>query len=144
MQKKVTIDAEKILLVKIDEKAFAFNSQSLKKPDGFSLRIGHRLMYNLEDKMLKIKLICTLYSKEKEVLASLETAYHFHIINLEDFYELTEENKPIFNGVIIGTILGIAISTARGILFEKLSNNGIKDIILPVVSPQKILVNQES
>lgn len=135
------MDAEKILLVEIEEKAFEFDSQSLKRSTDFSLCIGHKLMHNLEDKMLKLKLVCTIHSKEKEMLVSLESAYHFHIINMEDFYELDEENKPTFDGTLIATILGIAISTVRGILFEKLSINGIKNIILPVVSPQKILLN---
>lgn len=143
MQKKVTIEAEKILLVKIEELSFDFNSQSLKNTSSFGLRVGHKLMHNLEDKMLKLELICTVHSEEKETLVSLETAFHFHILNLEDFYELNKTKHPVFNGMLIATILGIALSTARGILFEKLSINGIKDIVLPVVSPQKLLIKKD-
>ncbi len=143
MQKKAIIDAEKIQLLKIEEISFDFNSQSLKTRSNFGLSIGHTLMYNLEDKMLKLELRFIIHSEEDEVLVSLETAYHFFIDNLDDFYELNEDNKPIFNQLIIATILGIAISTSRGILFEKLSLNGVGNIILPVVSPQKILANQK-
>jgi prolyl-tRNA synthetase len=39
----------------------------------------------------------------------------------------------------IATLIGLCFSTARGIIFEKLNNSGIPNILLPVVSPQEML-----
>jgi len=62
---------------------------------------------------------------------------------MENFYQLKEGDKPTFSDPMLITLLGIGLSTARGILFEKLENNGIKNIIIPVFSPQKLLVKSQ-
>ena len=69
----------------------------------------------------------------------MRLAFHFKIENLNNFYQKDENDMPVFNGNFVATLLGISISTARGILFEKLSGNGINNIIIPVMSPQKLL-----
>ena len=40
---------------------------------------------------------------------------------------------------MIATLLGISLSTARGIIYEKLESNGIPNVIIPVVSPQLMM-----
>ncbi len=49
------------------------------------------------------------------------------------------DDKPIFNGLFISTLLGISLSISRGIIFEQFGRKGISNVLLPVVSPQKIL-----
>ena len=46
---------------------------------------------------------------------------------------------PVFNGLFISTLTGISFSTARGIIFERLSKTNMRNVILPVVSPSKLL-----
>ena len=53
------------------------------------------------------------------------------------------DNSPIFTGVLIATLLGVSFSTARGIIFERLSNTNMQGMILPVVAPQKMLSLQK-
>ena len=54
----------------------------------------------------------------------------------------TKKTKIEVNVLIskVATLLGISLSTSRGVIFERLGKEGIADIILPVVSPQKMLV----
>ena len=40
------------------------------------------------------------------------------------------------------TLLGLSFSTARGIIFEKLATNNLKDIILPVIDPNILLQSE--
>ena len=65
--------------------------------------------------------------------------FHFEIKNLSNFYKLKEDEQPLFSGVLIATLLGLSFSTARGIIFEKLATTNLKDIILPVIDPNKLL-----
>ena len=69
--------------------------------------------------------------------------FHFKIEELHQYYELKNNDMPIFTGILIATLLGISFSTARGIIFERLSNTNIQGMILPVVSPQKMLSLQK-
>lgn len=143
MDNKPTIQADKIHLFHMDIREFNINTQAFKIAKEHNLNIGHRLMHNLEDKRLKLDMSCSFRNHSEEQLLQLDIDYHFHIENLEDFYTTNEDGLPKFSVAIIATILGIALSTTRGVLFEKLANQGINNIIIPVVSPMKMLANQQ-
>lgn len=141
MENKPKIDADLIHLFHLEIREFNINTQAFKNTADHKLNIAHRLMHNLEDKRLKLDLICSFRNHSEEQLLQLDMDYHFHIENLEDFYTINEKGMPKFSATIIATLLGIALSTTRGILFEKLANQGIHNIIIPVVSPMKMLAN---
>lgn len=138
MEKQPKIIAEEIHLLKIDVVAHTIDVTAFKEAKSPQFGIAHKLMHNLKDEMLKIELIFSFKNKKGEPLMHLQIDYHFKIEKMAQFYTLKEE-QPTFFGPLIATILGIAISTSRGILFEKLENNNIHNIIVPVISPQKIL-----
>jgi hypothetical protein len=77
-------------------------------------------------------------SKNKEVLF-LQTDYHYQIDDINNLYEINDKHIPVFFASLVVTLLGISLSTSRGILFEKLNSCGIHNAVIPVVSPVKLL-----
>lgn len=138
MEKPPIIVPEEIHLLKIDVVENILDVNAFKQTKAPLLKIAHKRMYNLKDQRIKIELQFSFKNQNDEQLMLLQTEYHFRVENMQQFYELKDEH-PVFFAPLLATVLGIAISTTRGILFEKLENNGIHNIIIPVISPQKIL-----
>jgi hypothetical protein len=139
MEKTPQIIAEEIHLLKIDVVQNRIDASSFKKVAKPTLGIGHKLMHNLKDERVKFELVFSFKDSKENELLFVQIDFHFHIEKMNQFYQLKEENKPIFSALMIATLLGISLSTARGIIFEKLESNGISNVIIPVVSPQKLL-----
>ncbi len=106
--------------------------------------VAHTVMHNLKEEKVKLNLKINLETckgdNKKCPFAHFNIDFHYQIKNLENFYTLNNNQQPTFNALLIVTLLGISFSTARGIIYEKLTANSIKNIILPVVSPQKLLI----
>lgn len=117
---------------KLDVKAF-------KEEKQHQLNVGHKLAHNLEDERLKLEFVFSFNNNARENLLFFKIDFHFHIAHLNNFYTLKEQNHPVFSGHFVATLIGICFSTARGIILEKLNNAGIKNILLPIVSPQEML-----
>lgn len=117
---------------KLDVKAFNEEKQH-------QLNVGHKLAHNLEDERIKLDFVFSFNNQAEESLLFFKIDFHFHISQLTNFYELKDENHPVFNGHFVATLIGICFSTSRGIILEKLNNAGIKNILLPIVSPQEML-----
>lgn len=143
MQKEAPIIAEEIELFHIDViKSEIKETGKVSTPD-YNLKVAHKTSHNLKDERVRIKLLIVLSNGHKEIEvneASFEIDFHFKIENLNNFYSVDEDRKtPIFASNLIATLLGISFSTVRGILIERLANTNLKGVILPVVSPGKML-----
>lgn len=150
MGKKVIIKPEEINLFHIHVNESVINAVAYEKKPNYAINVGHVLMHNLELERLKINLIIELKADRKDKQRDTEISnarfnieFHFQIENLKDFYLLNEEQHPVFNGLLIATLLGLSFSTARGIIYERLSKTAMAGIILPVVSPQKMMNRQK-
>lgn len=97
-------------------------------------------MHNLKDERVKIELVFSFTDNSEKEIAFFQIDYHYKIENMSNFYKVSEDARPVFSAQMIATLLGISLSTSRGVIFERLGKEGIVDIILPVVSPQKMLV----
>jgi hypothetical protein len=141
MEKAPQIIAEEIHLLKIDIVQNKIDVSGFKKTPKPNLGIGHKFMHNLKDERVKFEMVFSFKNNKEQEILFVQIDFHYHIEKMDNFYKINNENKPIFYGLMIATLLGICLSTARGILYEKLESNGIKNIIIPVVSPQKLLTN---
>jgi hypothetical protein len=142
MEKKLApIVVKDIHLLRVEVIQQKLDVIAFKKQKQHQLNVGHKLLHNLNDERIKLEFVFSFDNSKKEPLLFFQIDFHFHINNLPDFYELKEENKPVFSGHFVATLIGICFSTARGIILEKLNNAGIPNIILPVVSPQEMLSN---
>lgn len=142
MDKNLQIKAEEIHLLRIEVVENKLDARAFQKTEKPRLQMKHRLLHHVEDKRLKIELIFNFSDQNNRELFLLQVDFHYRIENLENFYELTNENIPKFHGMLIATILGIGLSTARGIIFEKLEANGIKNVLIPVIAPKDLLKKQ--
>ena len=139
MEKRIQIIPEEIHLFGID-----IVEEKLKKDDFVNCEnnhsgIAHKIMHNLEDERIKIEFIFSFSDSNDKEIGFFHIDFFFKIEHMENFYNLSEDNNPIFLGELIATLYGIAFSTSRGIIFERFREEGIENVILPVVSPQKML-----
>lgn len=65
--------------------------------------------------------------------------FHFEVENLQDFTEPPENDIVKLKGALPATIAGMSYSTARGIIWEKLSGTSFSHIVLPVINPVELL-----
>lgn len=118
------------------------------KPDNlnFDLNVAHNILHNLKDERVKIGLILNIKSKssDNEFKALFNIDFHYKIKDLNHFYEVEEDANIVFSGMFISTLIGISFSTARGIIYQRLAATNMKNIILPVVSPSKILFSKKN
>lgn len=107
----------------------------------FHLNVAHSISHNLKDERIKIGLILNISSKNSniEFKALFNIDFHYKIKDLNNFYEIKDDGELIFSGIFVSTLIGISFSTARGIIYQRLAATNMNNIILPVVSPSKIL-----
>ena len=142
MDKNPPIIAEKIHLQKIEVVQTRMDLGRFKESKKHALTLGHKLLHNLDENRIKLELLFSFKDVKEEEFLFMQIDFHFQIENLSDFYTLDDHEHPVFFGPAIGTLLAIAVSTSRGVIFEKLESNGISNIIIPVINPNKLL--QES
>jgi hypothetical protein len=139
MEKHPTIIPEEIHLQKIDVVQTKIDANGFKKSEQYKLGIGHKMLHNLKEERVKIELVFSFKDRGGKEFVFFQIDFHFRIEHLKNFYRQGKNNTPVFFGQMVATLVGICVSTARGILFEKLESNGAKNVIIPVVSPQKML-----
>lgn len=140
MTKDVKIIPEEIDLFHIDILKSEIKEGTKPSDPSYELEVAHTTGHNLKDERIKLKLIIKLSDNSKgDNRANYEIDFHFKINKLQNFYTIKEDQSPLLSGNLIATLLGISFSTARGILYERLANTNFKGVILPIVSPIKML-----
>lgn len=137
--KTSTIIPEKIKLNHIEVVSTYINDKTINKNLNFEFNVAHNTKHNLDVQRVKIELFINLLSS-KEIGVKFHIDFYFQIEDLQDHYQLDQnKNIPTFSGQFIATLLGISFSTARGIIYQQLQETNFKGLLLPVVSPSKIL-----
>lgn len=138
---KNLIIPEKIKLFNIEVVNTYINDDTINDNLNLEFSIAHNTKHNLKDERVKIELFINLLSQE-DIGVKFHIDFHFVIKDLSDQYKLNEENIPVFSHHFIATLLGISFSTARGLIFQQLQDTNFKGMILPVVSPYKMLTSR--
>lgn len=141
MKKQIKINPENINLFHIDIVESSIKDLTQKGNNNFKISVAHTTMHNLQEKNLKIGLYIDLDHEEVTTDANAHFVFdfHFNVADIDEYYQFKEDNSPVFSGIFIATLIGISFSTARGIIYERLSNTNMQGLILPVISPQKML-----
>lgn len=140
MEKKIApIVVKDIHLLHVEVTEQKLDVKAFKEEKQHKLNVGHKLAHNLEGERIKLEFVFSFNNEADKTLLFFQIDFHFHIANLANFYELKEKNHPVFSGHFVATLIGICFSTARGVILEKLNNAGIKNMLLPIVSPQEML-----
>jgi len=104
--------------------------------------IAYNMMHNLEKKIVKIRLYVDMHGIiSKKIVnqgGNYEVDFIFQIDNLEEHYQFIDE-KPVFNGMLVATLLGISFSTLRGMLISLWKDTKLSNVIPPVISVPELL-----
>lgn len=110
----------------------------------FSFELGTGL--NVEDNVIGMNLVVNIQAKDSaDKLLPINGSYTHEIVfivdNLKDFLEPDESgnNKYKIDGGLGSTIVSIAYSTIRGIIFTRTQGTSLGSVILPVINPKKLM-----
>jgi len=123
------------------ETTFLFDGKLDVKPS-YDIKVAHNMMHNLEKEIVKIRLFLEVNAivNDKPINqgGSYEIDFFFKIEDLKDHYQINNE-KPLFSGVLVSTLLAISYSTLRGITFMLWKDTFLKSVILPVINVPDLL-----
>jgi hypothetical protein len=102
---------------------------------------------NVEENIIGVKLLVNIEAVDKtDIPLGIKGSYThelvFRVENLSDFIESTGEGdeKSYDIDLLLGsTIISIAYSTIRGIIFNRTQGTSLGTVILPVVDPKILL-----
>ncbi len=114
----------------------------LAKNPSYNFQMAHNMMHNLQREVVKIRLFLDMSGEiEGKTInqgGNYEIDFLFRIDDLKDHYNIVD-NKPVFSGVFVSTLLAISFSTMRGMLFMLWNDTVLQQVILPVISPPELL-----
>jgi hypothetical protein len=154
MNEKRIIDPEKIHLVKLQTLQGYLNSEAYGK-DGsgkdYEYQFDASIGVKASEKIVGVKLNVdvkaqNLGDQEPKSAAAYTHELIFVIDNLDDFVDQIENQpEPKVDRLMLGTLLGIAYSTIRGIVYTRTQGQGpdYRGILLPVIDPKKLLKSDE-
>lgn len=147
--KQAKIIPEKIHLFSI--KVFKSNLEtsdtflnSPQKVEGFEFALAKQLAHNFQANKIRFRLFFTLsaYNAQNKTLgltAEYGIEFHFEVDNLNDFTIDANETSNL-DTALGATLLGIAYSTSRGIVLERMQGTFFEGVILPVIDPFEELI----
>jgi len=118
--------------------SFAVNSKILiGKNISYEYKLEFKPSIRIKKKVFEILLVVSLESKANphQKICTIETNSSF---KFADFYQITENLKEV-DMQLQAQLLGVAISTTRGILHQKLSDSKLRTFLIPVHSPLQII-----
>ena len=108
----------------------------------YDIKVAHNMMHNIDKEVVKIKLFLDVNAVvDNKVLnqgGNYELDFLFKIDDLKDHYQITNE-KPLFSGLFVCTLLSISYSTLRGMLLTLWKDTPMNAVIIPVIDVTDLL-----
>ena len=82
-------------------------------------------------------------NEELGVNGEIAIVFHFEVKDLIEHLEYQEEDQELVSDQLLGTLLGIAYSTSRGLVYNHLYGSFLEGTILPVINPMDLLREEE-
>lgn len=149
MSNERIIDPEKIHLVNI--KTIKGNIDAASDIDVHAIT-GHEFSFelgtgvNADDNVIGINLVVNIKAKDStDKLLPINGSYTHEVIfivdNLKDFLVPDESGSQNYkiDGGLGSTIVSIAYSTIRGIIFTRTQGTSLGSVMLPVINPKKLM-----
>lgn len=119
-----------------------------KEIEGFDLGLAKNVAFNTEDKRIRFRLFFTLKGMDENrqpigIEAEYGIEFHFKIDNFEEFVHTDDNDGHQIEATFAGTLMGIAYSTARGIILERIQGTFFDAVILPVIDPMKAVMDDD-
>jgi len=109
----------------------------------FDINISLKPGINVEQKKLLLVFVCEALSRSKdtgntiEASCKFEIAYIFHVKNLDDLTTEQEDHVQV-DDELATSLVNIAYSTSRGIIFTRCQGTVFNRLILPVTSTKEL------
>lgn len=125
----------------VKENTVLYNGKLDSKPI-YDIQVSHSMMHNLDKELVKIRLYldvsAEINGKTINQGGNYEIDFFFKIEDLKDHYQINNE-KPLFGGVFVCTLLAISYSTLRGMMFNLWKDTYLNSLILPIINVPDLL-----
>ena len=137
-------------LMRVNTEKFVFELPhekfEIKSLELINYHVDPKVMFDVEGAFIIIKCIIKANVIEtEEVVMEIETYFKFSVENLAD-YVVTKGNNTEFkdykDNQFLGLLIGVAYSTMRGIILERLRGTFIESQFLPVINPMYFIKNK--
>lgn len=137
---------------KISFKILAINDLEffIKNPKDFKLdrksfkvNLNTQYRWNIEKNVFGISTIFTYKSVKNIELLRLSVLTEFEIPNLADIIIIHPDEKFEMDEALETNLLGIAISTGRGILYEKTKGTIFSQFIFPPINTKNLVLSKK-
>lgn len=116
--------------------------KKFKNNPNYDFQVSYNMMHNLDKEIVKIGLFIDMSGEvEGKTInqgGDYEIDFLFKIDDMQSHYQIID-NKAIFDGVFVGTLLGVSYSTVRGMLFNSWKDTVLEKVILPIISIPELL-----
>lgn len=101
------------------------------------IEIGTGIIFDEDNKAIVINLHIKIFSDSKKeiLLCDLITQTIYEISNFSEIIHKKAESEFDAPDLVVHTLIGIALSTTRGILMEKNAGNFLNKVFIPIVKP---------
>lgn len=118
-----------------------------EKSSSFEFNLGHHIAQNYDQNRSRYRLFFLLNALNASgeslgVKVEYGIEFHFEIDNYRDFVKKSKDDLQIEIN-LAATLLGLAYSTARGIIFERTRGTFFDGVVLPVIDPYKALMEKK-
>jgi hypothetical protein len=118
-----------------------------KKVTEYLINTASDTSFSISEKRCRFRLFFKFSAIDDErnpvgLEAEFGIEFHFIIDNIEDFLIHKVDDEVFIDSQLGVTLCGISYSTARGIIIEKMQGTYFDGVILPIVSPAKLLEDQ--
>ncbi len=111
----------------------------------YNIQVSHSMMHNLTRELVKIRLYldvsAELNGKPLSQGGNYEVDFLFKVEDLKDHYQMNNQ-KPLFGGLFVCTLLAISYSTLRGMMFTLWKDTHLDSLLLPIINVPDLLKNK--
>lgn len=140
-------------LISIKELGFAYKNPREIIPDftpeknPLEVKVNVNYRWNLEKNLFGVVIDLFYLIKDKNnkkiELVKLSFILEFFIENLKEIFIVRTNNDFDMDEKFESTLVGLAISTGRGILYEKTAGTVFNNFIFPVVNPMELILSKK-
>jgi hypothetical protein len=114
------------------------------KVEGHTFNVDFEMAFNLPDKLIKADFSVNVETKSErenteEAIGNFSFVFVFHVDNIDELTKLEEDNTVNINPVLGNALAAITYSTSRGILMARFQGTALRNFILPVINPNKLI-----
>lgn len=148
---KIIPDKIHLLAVNVFKANIETSDEFLEEPKpvfGFEFGIAKEVSHNVEKGAARFRLFFTMDAHDKDakslgLKAEYGIEFHFYVENFSDFVQHTKDGEVQIELSLGGTLMSVAYSTSRGIILERTQGTMFGGVILPVIDPFKILLEED-